>query len=650
MSDQRERPVVLRPRDGRPRAGRRQERLAGRDGLATSPTSACRCPTGSPRRPTPTTGSSATPAWPSGSRSCSTDLDTDDTRRARRGRQGDPRGGRRRRRSPRTSRPTSARRTSGSSRRREDELSFAVRSSRDRRGPAGRVVRRAAGDLPQRQRHRRGAAGDPRGLRLALQRPGDRLPGAPRLRPRRRRALGRGAADGALRHRRVRRDVHDGHRVRVRRRGVHHLGVRPGRGRRAGRGEPRRVLRLQAGAARRAGPAILKRGVGDKATKMVYTEDAGGRPDHRVRRHRRGRARGCSASTDDEVEELARHALTIEEHYGRPMDIEWGKDGARRRALRAAGAARDGAVARPARRSGSDGRDGTKGADGARRGPGDRPEDRRRRGAGADLGRADARVQRGRGARRRHDRPRLGADHEAGRRRSSPTAAAAPATPRSSPASSASRRSSAPAQRDQGPRGRPTRSRSRAPRATPASSTTACSTSPSRRTELDVDARHPDQDHDERRHARAGVRVLPAAATRASGWPGWSSSSTARSASTPRRCSTSRRPDSMTPTCARRSRRPIAAYPGPREFFVQRVAEGVSTLAAAFAPDPVIVRMSDFKSNEYANLVAGELYEPRRGEPDDRLPRRRRGTSRRSSPTASRWSARRCGTCATRWA
>ncbi|SDC82278.1 phosphoenolpyruvate synthase [Nocardioides lianchengensis] len=54
----------------------------------------------------------------------------------------------------------------------------------------------------------------------------------------------------------------------------------------------------------------------------------------------------------------------------------------------------------------------------------------------------------------------------------------------------------------------------------------------------------------------------------------------------------------------------IAAYDGPREFFVQRVAEGVSMIAAAFAPEPVIVRMSDFKSNEYANLVGGEGYEP----------------------------------------
>ena len=59
----------------------------------------------------------------------------------------------------------------------------------------------------------------------------------------------------------------------------------------------------------------------------------------------------------------------------------------------------------------------------------------------------------------------------------------------------------------------------------------------------------------------------------------------------------------------------IAAYPSPRDFFVMRVAEGISTLAAAFAPEPVIVRMSDFKSNEYANLVGGELYEPHEENP-----------------------------------
>ena len=59
----------------------------------------------------------------------------------------------------------------------------------------------------------------------------------------------------------------------------------------------------------------------------------------------------------------------------------------------------------------------------------------------------------------------------------------------------------------------------------------------------------------------------------------------------------------------------ITGYAGPREFFVQRVTEGVSMLAAAFAPHPVIVRMSDFKSNEYANLVGGEVYEPHEENP-----------------------------------
>jgi pyruvate,water dikinase len=54
----------------------------------------------------------------------------------------------------------------------------------------------------------------------------------------------------------------------------------------------------------------------------------------------------------------------------------------------------------------------------------------------------------------------------------------------------------------------------------------------------------------------------------------------------------------------------MAGYDDPVSFFVSKLAEGVSTIAAAFAPAPVIVRMSDFKSNEYANLIGGERYEP----------------------------------------
>ena len=53
-----------------------------------------------------------------------------------------------------------------------------------------------------------------------------------------------------------------------------------------------------------------------------------------------------------------------------------------------------------------------------------------------------------------------------------------------------------------------------------------------------------------------------------------------------------------------------AGYENPRAFFVDRIAEGVGTIAAAFHPRPVIVRLSDFKSNEYASLIGGSAFEP----------------------------------------
>jgi pyruvate,water dikinase len=57
-------------------------------------------------------------------------------------------------------------------------------------------------------------------------------------------------------------------------------------------------------------------------------------------------------------------------------------------------------------------------------------------------------------------------------------------------------------------------------------------------------------------------------------------------------------------------RRQMAGYADPVEFYVAKLCEGIGTIAAAFAPEPVIVRLSDFKSNEYANLIGGKLYEP----------------------------------------
>jgi pyruvate,water dikinase len=59
----------------------------------------------------------------------------------------------------------------------------------------------------------------------------------------------------------------------------------------------------------------------------------------------------------------------------------------------------------------------------------------------------------------------------------------------------------------------------------------------------------------------------------------------------------------------------IAGYVDPVDFYVEKLVEGIATLAAAFYPEKVIVRLSDFKSNEYANLIGGKLYEPEEENP-----------------------------------
>ena len=58
-----------------------------------------------------------------------------------------------------------------------------------------------------------------------------------------------------------------------------------------------------------------------------------------------------------------------------------------------------------------------------------------------------------------------------------------------------------------------------------------------------------------------------------------------------------------------------AGYAGPVQFYVDRLAEGIATITASVAPNPVIVRLSDFKSNEYANLIGGSKYEPHEENP-----------------------------------
>ena len=70
-------------------------------------------------------------------------------------------------------------------------------------------------------------------------------------------------------------------------------------------------------------------------------------------------------------------------------------------------------------------------------------------------------------------------------------------------------------------------------------------------------------------------------------------------------------PASMRSEIKRRSR----GYASPVDFFVEKLTEGVATIAAAFYPEPVIVRLSDFKSNEYRKLIGGEIYEPEEENP-----------------------------------
>ena len=82
-------------------------------------------------------------------------------------------------------------------------------------------------------------------------------------------------------------------------------------------------------------------------------------------------------------------------------------------------------------------------------------------------------------------------------------------------------------------------------------------------------------------------------------------------------------PDRVTSDADRQKiARLTAQYASPGDYFVQRLSEGVGAIAAAFYPKPVVVRMSDFKTNEYRSLIGGEAFEDYRAKSDDRLSRR----------------------------
>jgi pyruvate,water dikinase len=73
--------------------------------------------------------------------------------------------------------------------------------------------------------------------------------------------------------------------------------------------------------------------------------------------------------------------------------------------------------------------------------------------------------------------------------------------------------------------------------------------------------------------------------------------------------------DRQEPDVRRKIDAKTAGYADPVSFYVDRLAEGIATITASVAPNPVIVRLSDFKSNEYANLIGGSRYEPHEENP-----------------------------------
>jgi pyruvate, water dikinase len=365
-------------------------------------------------------------------------------------------------------------------------------------------------------------------------------------------------------------------------------------------------------------PAVLKRGVGDKATKMVYTDPASyeegsvGRTTEFV--DVAPEDRRLLSLSDDEVEELARHALVIEDHYGRPMDIEWGKDGV------------DGQIyvlqARPETVQSR--------ATGAL----ERYKMPKESVAGAEVlveGRAIGQKI-GAGAVRVLESADQMGDFQAGEVLVADMTdpdwepimkrAAAIVTNRGGRTCHAAiiaRELGIPAVVGSGSATKDL--------ADGREVTVSCAEGDTglvyeglldfsvERTELDtmpdlpvkimMNVGTPEQAFAFSRlpHRGVGLARLEFVINRQIGIH-------------PQALLALESDPSLLPAPLRAEiEETIAAYPGPREFFVQRVAEGVSMLAAAFAPQPVIVRMSDFKSNEYANLVAGKLYEPEEENP-----------------------------------
>ena len=356
----------------------------------------------------------------------------------------------------------------------------------------------------------------------------------------------------------------------------------------------------------RAGrPAILKRQVGEKATKMVYTQEtAVGRTTAFVDVDPAERTR--LSLTDQQVTDLAKQALVIEEHYGRPMDIEWGLDGA------------DGTLyilqARPETvqsRTGGTVEKYRLASRGTVRVEG--------RAIGARIGAGPVRVLDS--IERMHEfRPgevlvadMTDPDWEPIMKRAS--AIVTNRGGRTCHAAIIARELGIPAVVGTGTA---TADLHDGDEVTVSAaegdtgyvyegilefsvSSSEVDSMPALPTKIMMNVGNPEQAFAFSRlpHAGVGLARLEFIVNRQIGIH-------------PRALL---EPEKLDERTAAKVAEKVAAYASPREYFVQRVAEGVATIAAAFHPEPVIVRMSDFKSNEYANLLAGTVFEPEEENP-----------------------------------
>ncbi|MGO2313167.1 phosphoenolpyruvate synthase [Brachybacterium tyrofermentans] len=355
-------------------------------------------------------------------------------------------------------------------------------------------------------------------------------------------------------------------------------------------------------------PAILKRTVGEKATKMVYTDDAAvGRTTEFIPVD--AAEQGRLSLTDAQVTELARQALIIEEHYGRPMDVEWGLDGA------------DGGLyilqARPETvqsRAGSTVEKYHLASRGTVRVEG--------RAIGAKIGAGRVRVLED--IDRMHDfqagevlvADMTDPDWEPIMKRAS--AIVTNRGGRTCHAAIIARELGIPAVVGTGGA---TRELADGDEVTVSAAegdtgfvyegqldfsvaTSEVDSMPELPVKIMMNVGTPAQAFAFSRLPNAGVGLarLEFIVNRQIGVH-------------PRALLELDRLNTEEPEVAAQVRAQVAAYASPRDYFVQRVAEGVATIAAAFAPEPVIVRMSDFKSNEYANLLGGALFEPHEENP-----------------------------------